>query len=212
MKPYSGKISKRLTAIVELLEPKENLWDICCDHGDVAFEAAKRRLAVNIYAVDKIDSIVNSLTDKVEGTDIPRSIKILPLLQDAAKTPQKICSANIVLAGIGENTAIKILEQLDLAPDCHLILAIHSDNYLLREYLIQRDFKTLHEFALKDKNKIYEILKLSLSQGEVTTKVGKMMWEKNNPTSFELLQQKISYLERKLRHEKDAKSEEYLKQ
>lgn len=195
-----GKLSKRLSGILSLIQAKPQLWDICCDHGELGFAAVDAGVAQEIYLVDRVPSIIHNLDERIKATDIPLGFAIKTFCEDAAKTKRNFSNANIVISGIGESTAIEILEQYTFDSECELILSIHSDNYELREYLAARGFKLLFEQILKDKGKYYELLRLSLNEGEVLTKVGDSMWSSSNPESIELLEKKISYLETRLRH------------
>lgn len=203
------KLSRRLSAIANLVstdKKHDSLWDICCDHGELAFEILRRRDVPNINLVDRVQSICEGLTEKIEATDIPYGYTLKVFCEDATQIKRTFFKSTIVVAGIGENTAIEILKQYEFMDDCELILSIHSDNYDLRAYLEERGFKVLNESIVEDKGKFYEVLKLSLEQGEMITDVGKSMWSPENPSSLKYLDRKISYLENKLSHQKDDKT------
>lgn len=199
-----AKLSKRLNIILEALEPRDNLYDICCDHGELGIAAANRSLAKNIYLIDQVESIIESLKIKLKATDIPNGVAIIPICEDASKIPKKVSNSNLVLAGIGENTAIEILEKYEVDQTCEIVLCIHSDNFLLRKFLIENGLKTVDESIFEDKGKLYELIKISKMNGEQTTIVGTKMWDKNNPAAKQLLTKRMFHLERRVSHGNDG--------
>ncbi len=199
------KLSFRLKSILEIIEPRENFYDVCCDHGDLGIAAAQANLAKNVIFIDQVESIMESLKLKLKATDIPSGITTTTICKDARNFQLSLKNSNFVIAGIGENTAISILEQINLCQNSEIILSIHSDNFLLREYLIQRGLKTTYEVALKDNKKFYELIKVSKSKGVPTTKVGNMLWEPKNPASKSLLLNRIEHLETKVRYRNNKK-------
>lgn len=206
----TNKLSKRLERILSLITPSKNLYDICCDHGELGIEALQRELCENLILIDRVPSIISNLSKKLEVTDIPSRRKIRVLCEDAAKNPRHFSNSTIIIAGIGESTGIKILDNYTFLDNCELILSIHSDNYDLRQYLIQRKFKVMSECIVKEKGKFYEIIKLSPSIGKEVSPVGEDMWSNENPESQELLSLKVAYLEKVLSHCKNEKTQEIL--
>ncbi len=133
------------------------------------------------------------------------------LCEDSTNTPKFLKNSTAILAGIGESTAISIIDKISLCPNSFLILGIHSENFQLRQNLIDRGFGLVHEKIIKDKNKLYELMLVSPSAKARIDPVGNSQWSAKNPASLELLQKRINYLSLKLSHEKDVKYEDFLK-
>ena len=197
------KLSKRLSSILDAVEFRETFYDVCCDHGELGIAAAQSLLANQVIFIDQVPSIMESLDLKLKATDIPSAVGVKTWCQDASQKEIFIKNSNFVVAGIGENTAISILEKINLCNDSEIILSIHSDNFLLREYLIERGLKTTYETVFEDNKKLYELIKVSKSKGAPTTKVGSAMWSPENQASKRLLLNRISHLETKLSHRND---------
>lgn len=194
------KLSFRLKSILEIIEPREYFYDVCCDHGDLGIAAAQSSIATKVVFIDQVESIIDNLNLKLKATDIPSGIATFVYCKDARNNRLSLKNSNFVIAGIGENTAISILEQIDFCENSEIILSIHSDNFLLREYLIQRGLKTTYEVAIEDNNKFYELIKVSNSKGVVTTKVGSTLWDPKNPASKSLLLNRIEHIKTKVRY------------
>lgn len=189
-------------AILDLVDPKKELWDFCCDHGSIGLEAAARGLAKTIHFIDKVPSIIDSLNEKLKASDIP-GVQFNSYCEDATKIQRNFSNSTIILAGIGEKTALNILERWTMDSSSSLILSIHSDNYELRKRLRDMSFGILREEIVQEKGKYYELMKISLGHGEEITEVGASMWSSENPASIEYLEQKINYLKIRLRHQND---------
>lgn len=203
------KLSARLSRISELCYPLseeyEQFWDVCCDHAAVAFHLAHHSKAKAIFCLDQIPQIIRKVEQKkksLEDSDIPFVDKIFCLCADATQYSFKLSHSCLLIAGVGESTAIKILERIELCPSSTIVLAIHSTNYDLREYLIERGLRLMHEEILQDKDQYYELIKLSQSVGDFPALVGDKMW---NRESASYLQHKIKELEISLSYRKDER-------
>ena len=207
------KLSKRLQSLYDLIEKdsSQTLYDLCCDHGDLGLRVAQDGIASTVFLIDRVPSIIDALSVRIEATDIPSGVKIFALCEDSSQTQKTIKNSTLILAGIGEDTAISILEQIDLCPKCHLILGVHSENFELREYLKNKGFGLIAEKVIKDKGKLYELIKVSKCSKTPLNTVGSEQWSCDNPASIELLNKRIRYLEIKLSHQKNVKYEDYLK-
>lgn len=206
------RLSKRLKAIFQLVDPgNAEVHDLCCDHGDLGIRVAQEELAQRIILLDRVPSIIENLTIRLKTTDIPSHIKILALCEDATKNQRNLKNSTAIIAGVGESTAISIVDKIVFDSQSSLILAVHSENFHLRKQLIKRGLKLVKEEVVEDKGKYYELIKVSMTAPKEIGPIGDEMWSAHNPASLGLLNKRIGYLEKKLSHEKDEEYEDFLK-
>lgn len=203
------KLSTRLEHILSMIPEGKSLWDICCDHGELAVEAGKRKITSDIHCVDQVKGIIKKLDQKIKDSDIP-GVNFKTYCEDATKIPRSFSNSIIVIAGVGETTAISIIKNYKVDDDCQFVLSIHSDNYELRKWLTDNAFKLYEERIIKDKAKFYEIMKIGRKGPKPLSLVGTEMWDKTNPVSLEYLETKISYLETALRYQNNDNYKDYL--
>ncbi len=154
------KISNRLKTVCEMVKNNSDVIDVACDHGYAGIyltkykncnvicsdinENALSSAIKNINEYNLNDAITTIVTDGVEGIDI----------QD--KT--------ILLCGIGLNTTIDIINNIDKLNMKEIIVGLNSDYDKLRIFMIKHGFYIEDEKYVSENNKHYVIIKFKLGK------------------------------------------------
>ncbi|MGE3974009.1 MAG: tRNA (adenine(22)-N(1))-methyltransferase TrmK [Bdellovibrionales bacterium] len=129
------KLSSRLQCIYDLLIPGEALWDIGCDHGLLGMRGLTeaRFSSVNFVepSVKAMESLKNSFSKQFSEADTVNF-----LLQKGEDLDWSKVSGNVVIAGMGARTIVKILEAASVQPQKrNFILSPNWSQKLLVDYL-----------------------------------------------------------------------------
>lgn len=181
---------KRLSAIVNLIEKNKKVIDIGTDHGLVPLYLAKNNISTDILATDISESSLNKL---VEALDEDTSKVIKTQVTDGFYGIKKEDNQVAIIAGMGANTIINIIENnknfvknLD-----YLILASNINNEKLRRYLIENSFEIIDDFLVYENKKYYDIIKTKFGKQE-NYDLSELYFGKEN------IDKKSSLLEKKL--------------
>lgn len=139
-------ISKRLSHIIDWVDGKV-LADIGCDHGYVCIESIKQNRVDRAYACDIAKGPLSRAQEEVDKNNLNDKIMCL-LLDGMVGLPEDVDT--IVIAGMGSQTIMDILDKAELKEGMHFLLSPHSQANLLRAYL------TSHGFAIHREQYIYE--------------------------------------------------------
>lgn len=159
------KLSKRLNAIVGLVDKCDLVADIGCDHGKVLaklFEngVIRQAIATDISApsVDKTKQLLQELgyLDRCEV-----------LVGDGFESITTTHIDTCVIAGMGGHEIMKIMENAHCTVD-NWILQPMSDEELVRRYLVKHGYCIERELFLQDKGKYYCILKVKQGKQRLT--------------------------------------------
>jgi len=153
------RVGKRLEKVLSLLEKDIPLLaDIGTDHGYLALCAITQKNAQLVYASDiSKDSLLKAqeLAVKYNLQD-----RIKCIVSDGFKNLKSIHINTAVIAGMGGNEIVKILQQLeDKKAVDYFILQPMQDVEVLREYLLSEGFVITHDEIVEDKGKFYSIIK-----------------------------------------------------
>ncbi len=112
------KFSRRLRAIYQELTPGLPVVDVCCDHGHLGLQAFLSNHFPEVVFIDQVEHSMIELEAKFNRyfTSHESQIKVRFITSDAAKVKEPL-SGNVVIAGIGGNTMMKILEGLFQSAD-----------------------------------------------------------------------------------------------
>jgi len=185
-----------------MINPRSNcVWDICCDHGYLGIASSK--LFNKVILLDSIESIISNIP-----TDIPR-VEILK--QDATNFnfKNKYSKNTFVLAGIGDDLTVKILKNLIpiLKENDEIILNCHKNITLLRQFLIDKNFKLLEERLVEDKSQFYELIKVDMQSTTKISQYGEHFWSENIDISRRYLENRIRYAKNRVNFQLKAKED-----
>lgn len=100
------KLPKRLHLLYELAEGAF-LWDIGCDHSILAQINLKEKKFSTVYCVDKSINSLEKITSSKKAKD---SGSIVLIHSDGCDLNWEKVQGTVVIAGVGGNTVLKILE------------------------------------------------------------------------------------------------------
>lgn len=146
-------LSKRLEAIIQLIDKDNSIIDIGTDHAYLPIEIFKRRISSKVIGTDisliscqnaQKNIIKNGLTNKIQIIN-----------SDGFKNITEKYDIGII-AGLGTKTILKILDDKHLPKK--LIIASQNDYYFLRKELNKKFYHLIKEVVIFDK-KYYPIMK-----------------------------------------------------
>ncbi len=151
---------KRLMEIINLIDNGKKVIDVGTDHGLVPLYLAKNNISDNILATDISAPSLSKLEAELDD-NLKRIIKTK--VTDGFKGIEKSSNQVAIIAGMGGNTIIEIIDQsLDFAKNLdYIILASNIATETLREYLNKNNFYIERDFLTFENKKYYDILKVS---------------------------------------------------
>ena len=152
------RLSERLQIVFDNLNPKQDVWDFCCDHGYLGGAAYKSQIFSNIYFVDQVDSIIKKLKTRFDQFVLCENnpSRSYFLCQSAESLNQAI-TGTISITGVGGLTIYTILSQLSLKKNLkaeRIILGPHRDNEKL--LMLISDNENLKQYSLQKKIAVVE--------------------------------------------------------
>lgn len=154
-------LSKRLQKVLDYISIEDNLADIGCDHGYLAMEAINK----GIKKVQLVDNKIGPLNvAKKNLLPFEKNAIILYTLADGLSDINQDINV-VAICGMGGDLITKILrDNLNVAKLMkYLILEANSKVEILRKFLSDNNFLIIDEDVVLDKNRFYEIIKISYS-------------------------------------------------
>lgn len=150
--------SERLKIVFNHLNPRQNVWDFCCDHGYLGAEAYKSQNFGDIYFVDQVDTIIEHLKNRFRKYSYSETnpSKAHFLCQSGESINVDV-TGTVCITGVGGTTIFQILSGLSASGRLHaerLILGPHRDNEKLLKLLSEHD--DLKKYVLLKKLAITE--------------------------------------------------------
>lgn len=169
------ELSKRLQAVVDLLDSHMAVADIGCDHGFVSIYLIQNGKADTCIAMDVKEGPLNSAKENIGSYGLQQRIELR--LSDGAKAlkwKEETAQARFlevqaaILAGIGGRLTIKILEESleKFRAMEEVILQPQSEIGKVREFLERKDFFIIKEDMVCEDGKYYPIMKVSQRAGD----------------------------------------------
>ena len=148
---------KRIRAIATLINDKDKtVADIGADHGYLTKVLIEENRAKAVIATDiskaSLEKTAN-LAKKYGFLD-----KILLKVGDGLKILNKGEAQIVVIAGMGGNEIIKILEENTDKTFDKFIFQPMQNTINLREYLIKHNYEIIKDFIVKDRKKFYNTI------------------------------------------------------
>ncbi len=142
-------LSKRLNAILDLIDNNSIVADIGCDHGKLVCELVKQDKCKKAYAMDVNQKPLNQAIANIESFGYEDNIKTI-LSNGLEKVEADVDT--IVIAGMGFETCKMILENefSKLKNYKKIIVQVNRDVYKLREWINDNQFTILDEKIIKD--------------------------------------------------------------
>ncbi|MDE7363983.1 MAG: Nif3-like dinuclear metal center hexameric protein [Ruminococcus sp.] len=147
--------NKRLEMCAEFVSGKGIVCDVGTDHAYLAIELIKSGKCSKVIASDINEKPLESAKKNV--ADAGLSDKIDLVLSDGLENINLDGVSDIVIAGMGGETIVHVLESADFV-DIRLILQPMTKPEILRKWLCENGFYKLSEKAVEDGGKIYTVI------------------------------------------------------
>lgn len=153
------ELSKRLRAIVDLVEEGDLPADIGCDHGYVSICLMKECKCSSVIAMDINQGPLNHAYENIKREGLGPYIETR--LSDGAAALEEGEADTLICAGMGGKLVIHILEEAinRLSGIKTLILQPQSEIWLVRRFLLQQHFFIVKENMVFEEGKYYPMMR-----------------------------------------------------
>lgn len=185
--------NKRIEAISQLIDNDESVIDIGCDHGFLAKMLRTKGNNKLIICSDNKIGPLNNARNNLIGYD-----NINFELTDGVDNIDTVCDV-CVLAGMGHNTVISIIENNeDYFRNCKkIIIQVNSVVAQMRQYLSNNKFQIIDECMVYD-YKYYQIMVVKTGQqqlNELQIEFGPVLLEKKGEVFLQCYQKQLSHFQ-----------------
>ena len=144
-------LSKRLNAILDMIDNKETLIDVGCDHALLDIEAIKKNKVKFAKAIDIKESALKMAQKNIDKYDA----KNIQLINSDGLNGVYISDNDIVvISGLGTKTIKKILENKQVN---EIIIQSNNDIFELRSFM-NKKYIIKEEKVIKEKGIYYVII------------------------------------------------------
>ena len=185
--------NKRIEAISQLIDNDESVIDIGCDHGFLAKMLRTKGNNKLIICSDNKIGPLNNARNNLIGYD-----NIHFELTDGVDNIDTVCDV-CVLAGMGHNTVISIIENNEsYFRNCKkIIIQVNSVVAQMRQYLSNNKFQIIDECMVYD-YKYYQIMVVKSGQqqlNELQIEFGPVLLEKKGDVFLQCYQKQLSHFQ-----------------
>lgn len=185
--------NKRIEAISQLIDNDESVIDIGCDHGFLAKMLRTKGNNKLIICSDNKIGPLNNARNNLIGYD-----NIYFELTDGVDNIDTVCDV-CVLAGMGHNTVISIIENNEsYFRNCKkIIIQVNSVVAQMRQYLSNHKFQIIDECMVYD-YKYYQIMVVKTGQqqlNELQIEFGPVLLEKKGEVFLQCYQKQLSHFQ-----------------
>lgn len=189
------KLSKRLTSLLQHCAPDyDAFWDCCCDHGLLGMGLLEQYPQKTVHFVDQVSAITAKLAGTLAQLNA-QHYQVHTLNAGFIDLPPAQHPL-IILAGIGGETAIELINSIESrhpSGQRHYLISPNYQLYDLRTFLRQRGFSLIRESLVTENGRHNEILLISNSGGHKTISPCGEFWQKDSV-------QQRDYCQRLIRH------------
>ena len=185
--------NKRIEAISQLIDNDESVIDIGCDHGFLAkMLRIKGNNKLTICSDNKIGPLNNARNNLIGYDNINFE------LTDGVDNIDTVCDV-CVLAGMGHNTVISIIENNEnYFRNCKkIIIQVNSVVAQMRQYLSNHKFQIIDECMVYD-YKYYQIMVVKTGQqqlNELQIEFGPVLLEKKGEVFLQCYQKQLNHFQ-----------------
>lgn len=188
-------LSKRIQKILSFVSVDSKIvWDLCCDHGIIGLNA--KYTGRRVIFLDQVESITN----KLASTDIPRSDIILANATNYNFTKNN-SRTTYILAGIGGVLSVDILKNIIpiLNFKDQIVLSPHNSIPYVRDFLSQSKLRVSLEEVIEDNGQFYEMFCLGTGYKYTVNPLPGELWTYNSDT-INYIKDQIAYYTVKSAH------------
>lgn len=213
------ELSLRMEQVIAMAETCSAAADVGCDHGYVAMELIRRKIAEKVIAMDVRPGPLSRAQEHIEREHLTGQIQCR--LSDGLEKLQPEEVQEIIIAGMGGPLMIRILEdgRKNLCRVQTLVLQPQSEIPEVRKYLHKNGWKITKEAMVKDEGKYYTVIQAKPGketyEGPVEYQYGACLLRDRSRVFKEYLKQEETQYEticRRLEQESTKKAEERLKE
>lgn len=165
------RLGLRLKRVLDQIEDNPKcVFDVGADHGFLTLALINKKKCKSVVASDISASSLAKTQKLVEDKGIED--RVLCLISDGLDSyPKDLRADYVVVAGMGENEIIKILDKIkDFSLYKYFILQPMQDAVNLRKFLLLNNFEIIYDEIILDKNKFYSIIKVIKTNKKQTFK------------------------------------------
>lgn len=196
----------RIQEIINLPKGEYSIvWDLCCDHGKIGMGFLK--MGMRVHFVDRVSSIIDKLVKELKTTDIPNThykVQYHNILRMKDQFDKKDL---IILSGIGGYLIEQMLTKLHHVNfKGEILICAHQNVLELRKYLSLTPHTMLDEKLIKENGKFYELILLKIGSTDSKQQVqaiGSKMWSSYHEIHDDYIQERLSFLKKKLSYSDD---------
>ena len=154
----SVSLTKRLSAIFDLIENGSVVSDIGTDHAFLPIKLIESGKCKKVIASDIVDGPLMSAKKNITAHNIFEGIELVK--SDGLENVVKFSPDTIVIAGMGGETISDILNASDYPQKsgATLILQPMTHAEVLRNYLFENSFEICDEIVVREDNRFYIII------------------------------------------------------
>lgn len=176
------KLSKRLLAIVNYINPEDKVVDVGCDHGYLDIYLALNKKNKMIIASDISPLVIKATKDNIDKYNLTSKIKVY--CTDGLNGIKENYDT-IVLSGLGAHTIVGVLATEKKANK----LIIQSNNHweMIRDNITKQGYNLLSEKLIYENEKLYSVM-LFKKQVSYITKCEKLVgiYNKDNVNEYKI--------------------------
>lgn len=193
------KLSKRLQAIAELVPPGARIADIGTDHAFLPCYLVKKGITPQAIGVEVKEGPYSAACRTVRAYHLEDKIDIR--LGDGLKPLQPGEVEAVILAGMGGNTMLEILEAFPQLVDSLQTLILQPMNGAehVRAWLARRGWAIADEELLLEDGRFYQVIKAVRGQGQIPAGMGlyygPLLIASRHPLLPELIEKDIQALQ-----------------
>lgn len=188
------ELSKRLRAIVDMVEVGDRPADIGCDHGYVPICLIEEGKCSSVIAMDINQGPLLRAKENIERKGLAPYITIR--LSDGASALKEEEADTLICAGMGGRLTIHILEDAikRLYAIKKLILQPQSEIWLVRRFLLQNHYSIVKENMICEDGKYYSLMRAEKGTAGVSAHTSKeelygpILLKEKHPVLFQYLQ------------------------
>lgn len=146
-------LNKKLIAIASLIEPKDIVIDIGCDHAYLPIYLKKEKLCKEVYASDISENVIKIAKENI----MKKNTNIEVYLSDGFKGIQNNKINTAIISGMGTSTILNIINNAPKNIEKYIISS-NNDYEVLRKEMLKKDFYIQKEMVVKERDKYYPII------------------------------------------------------
>lgn len=147
--------SLRLNTIASFIEYEDKVADIGCDHAYLSIYLTENDLCEKVIATDINQNALQMAIKNIKKNNLENKIKTY--LSDGLKNVEDYEIDTLVISGMGTNTILEILNNIEKFPIKKLVLQSNNDLPRLRSSLRRRNFYLQKEKVIYEKKRFYVI-------------------------------------------------------